>query len=181
MCLFKSTRKIKSTEDDPPAYDFDAPPPYNDIKNEKIDVVLNQKQIIDFDTIINIIKNNDYLILDNNHPSPASVIKYLVENYNNSSNSNIMVYMIINNKINNKVNNININKQQFKFNNNIYIIGTNNINISINNNTLDFSTYKKGIFTAIWIDENGWKGNAIHYIEGFNKKNFNFDKFIKLF
>ena len=174
---------IPKIEDEPPAYD--EPPPYENLDNYK--EPSKKKKIIDtyICNIINNIRNNKYnmgcLILDEKKISIAKIIKYLFENY--STNNDIMIYMIKNHKHNHT---ISIGKNKImktcldNHQNRIFIIGAKDLNIYINDKVFNFNKYKCGIFSAIFINENGWQGNAIHHIAAFNET-FNFENFEKLF
>ncbi len=194
MSLTQYIRRLinKDNNDELPSYDeppaYDDPPEYVDESNElpcKKYSKKSSKKSCKITNIINIINNikskkynSGFLILDENSPSPSSIIKYLVENY--SKTNDIMLYMIKNNKHNHTVK---IGKEKVKLNNfqkNIFIIGPSNLNIYINNHVFNFSKYKCGIFSAIFLNEKGWNGNAIHNIGAFDKT-FNFDNFIQLF
>ncbi len=178
--------------DEPPEYDD--PPSYCDIKhdfNQEKETIPKRKSKTTkaIEVIINNIRNNKYnigcLILDDKTPSPSKIIKYLVENY--STSNDIMLYMIKNKKHNHT---INIGKEKHKLDNHqnkIFFIGPTNLNILISNKVFNFSKYKCGIFSTIFINENGWQGNAIHHISLFDgtasssNTIVNIDNFIKLF
>jgi hypothetical protein len=177
--------------DEPPEYDD--PPSYCDIKhdfNQEKETIPKSKSktTIAIEKIISNIRNNKYnmgcLILDDNTPSPSKIIKYLVENY--STSNDIMLYMIKNKKHNHT---INIGKERYRLNNQqnkIFFIGSINLNIQINKKVFNFSKYKCGVFSTIFISENGWQGNAIHHVGFFDgsashKTIINIDNFIKLF
>ncbi len=122
--------EIPQVDDEPPEYEY--PPPYYNEKHEKLPSKTDRNII----NIITDIRNDKYnmgcLILDNNTPSAAKIIKYLFENY--STTNDMMVYMIKNYKHNhtisigkNKVIKNYLDNHQKK----IFIIGPKDLNIYI--------------------------------------------------
>jgi hypothetical protein len=147
--------------DTPPEYEEKEPPPSYDEIYQKVTTTT-----IQIENIINNIRNNKYnlgcAMLTNTGPCPSAIIRYLIKNYH--SNKDIMLFMIKNNKHNNI---IKIGKNKEKINtmqNKIFLLGSIDLCIQINNKILNFTQHKCGIFSSIYIDENGWKGNAIHNI-----------------
>jgi hypothetical protein len=169
--------------DNPPSYYtiyYQENPEYN-IKIELIKKFQNSKTK-EIEEIINNIRNNinyNYLILSDKSPSPAEIIRYLVKN--RSTNKDIMLYMINNDKNNC---NIKIGKNKHTLNNNskIFLIGTSNLNININNVLYNFSKYKGSVFSTIFMNEAKWKSSATHSTYFFHNKNtLSINNFIKLF
>jgi hypothetical protein len=166
--------------DEPPEYEYESPPDYDDTDdNEKSklenDLIESKKKCkskntIKIQEIINNIRNDKYnlgcVILDKKMPSPSKIIKYLVKNY--SKSNDIMLYMIKNYKHNHIVRVGKHNEILNTTQNIIFFIGPINLNIQINNNVFNFSKYKCGIFSNIFINEKGWQGNAIHNITSFD-------------
>ena len=165
--------------DNPPSY-YQENPEYN-IKIELIKKFQNSKTK-EIEEIINNIRNNinyNYLILSDKSPSPAEIIRYLVKNH--STNKDIMLYMINNDKNNC---NIKIEKNKHTLNNNskIFLIGNSNLNININDVLYNFSKYKGSVFSTIFINEAKWKSSATHSTYFFHNKNTSsINNFIKLF
>ena len=184
--------QVWAMDDEPPEYNIlDNPPSYytiyyqeNPEYNIKIELIKNfqNSKTKEIEEIINNIRNNinnNYLILNDKFPSPAEIIRYLVKN--RSTNKDIMLYMINNDKNNC---NIKIGKHKHTLNNNskIFLIGNSNLNININDVLYNFSKYKGCIFSAIFTNEAKWKSSATHSTYSFRNKNTSsINNFLKLF
>jgi len=177
--VFEVNHQIDNIDDELPEYNIlDNPPPYYEKPNYNESI--KESEPIDVEQFI---KNNmqsinsiGYYVLNENSPLPAQIIRYLVKN--RSTNKDIVVYLIKNNN-----NTVKIEKNTHILNNNkLFLIASSKFNIYINDDMFNFSEHKDGVFSAIYIKNNKWMGNAIFYRCFFNNKNTSkINKFIKLF
>lgn len=127
------------------------------------------KSSIIIETIINNLRNDKelsgYLLLDENMPSPSKIIKYLIKY--NSVSTDVMLYLIKNNKYNTI---IKINDKELKcVKNNIVFIGLVDLNISINGDILNFKNTEDGLFATIYLNKNGIDKYTIFTIDDYFK------------
>ena len=137
--------------------------------NEKSTSYKPLKSSVIIENIINNLRNDKslsgYLLLDENTPSPSKIIKYLIKY--NSVSTDVMLYLIKNNKYNAI---IKINDKELKcFKHNIVFIGLVNLDISINGDILNFKKTDDGLFATIYLNKNGIDKYTIFTIDDYFK------------